>query len=102
MAKLPGGAGGSRWRRGSNEQVRGRGAAVHDDQIRLLQRSKDAVEFTAVVQVEKSRVWVKPLQSRILVVGINGDVGDALVLEELDEIDGEEAFADTAFAVEEE
>jgi hypothetical protein len=29
-------------------------------------------------------------------------VGDALVFEELDEIDGEEAFADTAFAVEDE
>ena len=85
-----------------NEQVRGRGAAIHNNQIRCLQRGEDPVEFSAVVQIEKLRVRVKPLQRRILVVGINRDVGDALVLEELDEVDGEETFADTAFAIEDE
>jgi hypothetical protein len=52
--------------------------------------------FWPLVQIEKS------LQSRVLVVRINCDVGDALVFEELDEIDCEEAFADTAFAVKDE
>ena len=51
-----------------NEQVGGRGAAIHDDQIRLFQRGEDAVEFAAVVQIEKSRVGMKPLQRRVLVV----------------------------------
>ena len=85
-----------------NEQVGGRGAAIHDDQIRFLQRGENAVEFTAVVQIEKPCVGMKPLQRRILVVAINRDVGDALVFEELDEVDGEEAFADAAFAIEDE
>jgi hypothetical protein len=51
-----------------NEQVGGRGAAIHDDEMRLLQRGEDAVEFTAVVQVEKPGVGMKPLQRRVLVV----------------------------------
>lgn len=85
-----------------NEQVGGSGAAIHNDQIRLFQRPEDAIEFTPVVQVEKMRVWVEALQRRVLVVGVNGDVRDALVLEELDEVDGEEAFADTTLAVENE
>src|SRR6266540_3273584 len=50
--------------------------------------------------------WVRrrfaKCQSRILVVAINRDVGDAPVFEELDEVDGEEAFADAAFAIEDE
>jgi hypothetical protein len=45
---------------------------------------------------------VKPFQGRVLIVGVNGDVSYALVFEELDEIDGEKAFADTPFAVEDE
>jgi hypothetical protein len=45
---------------------------------------------------------MKPLQRRILVVTVNRDVRDAFVLEELDEIDGEETFPHTAFAVEDE
>jgi hypothetical protein len=43
---------------------------------------------------------MKPLQRRVLVVAINRDVSDAPVLEELHEVDGEEAFADAAFAIE--
>ena len=45
---------------------------------------------------------MKPFQRRVFVVGINSNVGAALVFEELNEIDGEEAFADAAFAVEDE
>src|SRR5258706_79398 len=45
---------------------------------------------------------MKPFQRGIFIVAINGDMGDAFVLEELDEIHGEEAFADSAFAVEDE
>jgi hypothetical protein len=43
---------------------------------------------------------MKPLQRRIFVVAINRDVRDAFVFEELNEVDGEETFADTAFAIE--
>ena len=85
-----------------NKQVGGRGAAIHDNEAGVLQRGEDAVEFPAVVQIQKPGVRMKPFQRRVFIVGINRDVGDALVLEKLDEIDGEEAFADTAFAVEDE
>ncbi len=64
-----------------------------------VRRREDAVEFAAVVQVEKTRVGMKPLQRRILVVGVNRDVRDTFVLEELDEIHSEEALADAAFAI---
>ena len=76
--------------------------AIHDNQVRLLQRAENAVEFTPVVQIEKPGVGMKPLQRRIFVVTINRDVRDAPVFEELDEVDGEEAFAYTAFAIEDE
>jgi hypothetical protein len=61
-----------------------------------------AAEFPTVVQVEKLRVRVKPFQRRILVVGINREVRNAFVLQELDEVHDEEAFPDSAFAVEDE
>jgi len=53
----------------------------------------------AVAQIEKPRVRMKPFQGRVLVVAVNRDMGDALVFEELDEIDGKETFADAAFAI---
>src|ERR1041385_5632646 len=67
-----------------------------------LQRTENTVELSLVCDIEELYVRVKPLQSRILVVAINRDVGDALVFEELDEINGEEAFANAAFAIEDE
>ena len=45
---------------------------------------------------------MKPFQRRVFVVAVNRDMGDALVFEELDEIDGEETFADAAFAIKDE
>ena len=83
-----------------NEQVGGCCAAIHDNKVRLLQRAENAVEFAAISQVKKPRIGMKPLQRRVFVVAIYRSVGDAFVFEELDEVDGEEAFADTAFAVE--
>ena len=85
-----------------NEQVGGGGAAIHDHQIGFCQCVKKAVEFTSVAQIKKSRVGMKPFQRRIFVVAVNRDMGDALVFEELDEIDGKETFADAAFAVKDE
>jgi len=85
-----------------NKQVGGCGAAIHDDQICLCQRGKNGVEVAPFAQIEKPRVGVKSFQRRVLVVAVNRDVGDALVFEELDEIDGEETFADAAFAIKDE
>ena len=45
---------------------------------------------------------MKPFQCRVFIIAVNRDMGDALVFEELDEIDGEEAFADAAFAIKDE
>ena len=85
-----------------NKQVGGCGAAIHDDQICLCQRGKNGVKVTPFAQIEKPRVGMKPFQRRVLVVAVNRDMGDALVFEELDEIDGEETFADAAFAIKDE
>ena len=73
-----------------------------DDQIRLSPaRLKMPSSSRRLFKVEKSRIGMKPLQRRILVVAVNRGVSDALVFEELNEIDGEETFTDTAFAVDE-
>ncbi len=85
-----------------NKQVGGRGAAIHDDQIRFSESGKNGVKVTPFAQIEKSRVGMKPFQRRVLVVAVNRDMGDALVFEELDEIDGEKTFADAAFAIKDE
>jgi hypothetical protein len=45
---------------------------------------------------------MKSFQRRVFIIAVNRDMGDALVFEELDEIDGEEAFADAAFAIKDE
>src|SRR5690242_13747299 len=42
---------------------------------------------------------MKAFQDRIFVVGVNGGVSDGLVFEELNKIDGKEAFAHAAFAI---
>ena len=42
---------------------------------------------------------METLQCRIFVVGVNGDVGDAVVFEILDKIDGKKTFADAALAI---
>ena len=85
-----------------NKQVGGRGTAVHDDQICLFQSGEDAVERAAFGQVQEAGVGMKPFQRRVLVVAVNRDMGNALVFEILDEVDGEEAFANAAFAVKDE
>src|SRR5438445_263940 len=84
------------------KQLAGSGATIHNHEVRLLQRTENAVELAPVCEIEELHVRVKALQSRILVVAINRDVGDALVFEKLDEVDGEEAFANAAFAIEDE
>src|SRR5439155_9817267 len=82
------------------KQLAGRSPTIHNHEIGPLQRTENAVELALVCDVEELHVSVKSLQSRILVVAINRDVGDALVFEELDEVDGKEAFANAAFAIE--
>ena len=85
-----------------NKQVGGCGAAIHDDQIGLCQCRKNGVKIMPFAQIEKPRVGMKPFQRRVLVVAVNRDMSDALVFEELDEIDGKETFADAAFAIKDE
>ena len=85
-----------------NKQVSGCGAAIHDDQICLCQRSNNGVKVTPFAQIEKPCVGMKSFQRRVFIIAVNRDMGDALVFEELDEIDGEEAFADAAFAIKDE
>src|SRR5206468_6631573 len=84
------------------KQLAGSGATIHNHEVRSLQRTENTVELAPVCEIEELRVRVKPLQSRILVVAVNRDVGDALVFEELDEVDGEETFSNAAFAIEDE
>src|ERR1019366_1070350 len=74
-------------------------AAIHDDQIRFVQHGENRINFGRVGDIEKQGFGMKPFQRRIFVVGINGDVGDVVIFEELDKIDGEETFADAALAV---
>src|ERR1019366_4622814 len=82
------------------EEDVGRGrAAIHDDQICFVQHGENRINVRRVGDVEKPSFWMETLQRRVFVVGINGDVGDAVVFEELDKIDGEETFADAALAV---
>lgn len=85
-----------------NKQVGGCGAAIHDHQIRFSESGKNGIEVTPFAQIEKPRVGMKPFQGRVLIIAVNRDMGDALVFEELNEIDGEEAFADAAFAIKDE
>ena len=82
--------------------VSGCGAAIHDNEVRFLQRAENAVQFAVIAQIQKPRIRMKTLQRRVLVVAINRNVRDTPVLEELHEVDREEAFADTAFAIEDE
>ena len=82
------------------KQLAGRRAAIHNNEVRPLQRTENAVNLAPVCQIQELGVRVKPLQSRTLVVAINGDVSDVPVFEILNEVDGEEAFAHTALAVE--
>ena len=58
--------------------------------------------FTMVQEQRTCLHCRKPLQGRVLVVGVNGGMGNAFVLEILDEVDGEEAFADSALSIENE
>ena len=45
---------------------------------------------------------MKPFQGGVFVVAVTGGVRDVFVFKILDEVDGKEAFADTALAVEDE
>src|SRR5207302_10535086 len=45
---------------------------------------------------------MEAFQSRVFVIAVKGRIADFTVFEVLDEVDGEEAFADAAFAVEDE
>src|SRR5262245_2773750 len=82
------------------KQIGRSGAAIDNNQVRLLHRSENAIEFAAIVEVEEKRFGMEPLQGRILVVAVDGDMGHAFVLEELDEIHSEETLTNASFAVE--
>ena len=62
----------------------------------MLSRPRRSAKF------DEGGVGMEAIQRRVFVVAVNGDVLDALVFQILDKVDGEKAFADTAFAVEDE
>ena len=50
-------------------------------------------------QVDEFRIRVEPLERRVLVIGIDRAVSDPTIFQILDEVRGDEALSDSAFAV---
>lgn len=55
-----------------------------------------------MLKIDEIRLGVKPLERGVFVVAVDGAVNVAAILEILDEVHGEEALADPAFAVDDE
>src|SRR5205814_8562932 len=68
----------------------------------FVRRAEHRVERARICEVEKLGIRMEPLEGRVLVVAVESDVSNLMVFEVLDEVDGEEAFADSAFAIEDE
>jgi hypothetical protein len=81
------------------EQIsRGR-AAVDHEQIGSLRSREHAVDFAAMFQVDEFGIRVEALERRVLVIGIDRAVSDPTIFQILDEVRGDEALSDSAFAV---
>ena len=85
-----------------DEQVRGGRAAVDHEQIGSLRSREHAVDFAAVLKIDELRLRVEALQRRVFVVAVDRAMSDAAIFEILNEVRGEEAFSDAAFAVDDE
>ena len=85
-----------------DEQVRGGRAAVDHEQIGSLRSREHAVDFTAVLEIDELRLRVEALQRRVFVVAVDRAMRDAAIFEILNEVRGEEAFSNAAFAIDDE
>ena len=65
----------------------------------VIEGSQDPVQLATVSDVHELRLRVEPLEGGVLIVGVETAVGDFLILEELDQVHGDEAFTDASFAV---
>ena len=85
-----------------DEQIsRGR-AAVDYKQIGSLRGREHAIDLAPVFKINELRLRMESLQRRVLVVAVDHATGDAAIFEILNEVRGEEAFSDAAFAVDDE
>jgi hypothetical protein len=55
-----------------------------------------------VLKIDELRLRMKTLERRVLVVAVDGTVSAAAILQVLNEVDGEEALSDSAFAIDDE
>ena len=60
------------------------------------EQSEDLVQRPPIGKVDEPGIGVKALERGVLVVGVTRDEGELFILEVLDEVRGEEAFADHA------
>ena len=85
-----------------DEQI-GRGrAAVNHEEIGGLRSHEHAVDLAAVLEIDELRLWVEALERRVFVVAVDRAMGDAAISKILNEVRGEEALSDSAFAVDDE
>lgn len=85
-----------------DEQVSRGGAAVDHEQIGSLRSREHAVDLAAMLKIDELRLRVEALERRVLVVAVDCAMSDAAIFEILNEVRGEEAFSDAAFAVDDE
>jgi hypothetical protein len=76
-------------------------ASVRNKRI-LLGSLNHRIEAARVSEIQEHRFRVKPLECRVLIVAVKSGMSYLSILEILDKIDGEEAFAQAAFPVEDE
>src|SRR5579872_3815628 len=81
------------------EQVGRSRPAIRNCKICLSQDIEDSIQFALVGKINELRVGMETFQRGILVVGVDGDMAYAFVLQELDEVYREEAFAYPALSV---
>jgi ApbE superfamily uncharacterized protein (UPF0280 family) len=55
-----------------------------------------------VLKIDELRLWVEALERRVFVVAVDRAMSDAAIFEILNEVRGEEALSDAAFAVDDE
>ena len=84
------------------EDTGGRRSAIHHHDVAFEERVHHAVYVRRMVGVNETDFRMEPFEGRVFVITVEGRMADMAVFEVLDEVDGEEAFADAAFAVEDE
>ena len=62
----------------------------------------NAINFASMFGVDEFCLWVETLQRRVLVIAVDRAMSDSAIFEILDEVRGEEALSDSAFAVDDE